>query len=752
MIPQNQFSFFQPAHRLRFLALLLAVALGGLTSLPTLAQPQAGVEYETRLFLPSAADPEVSLGVDEAVIRWILKPGTYAVDATITKADLEFLQLKLDDTSPENGGVIIDDIIVGGVETANNGRSPEDVLWEFVFFDPALPDYNSLLANIGPGELTRFRNIDEPDLDEGEIFFKIEHPVIPYEVVTYSAGDDRSWLTAQADALSRGGYLATITSADENTAVYNLVGPGQAWIGGFQDFSSCVPSQATCGWTWVNNEGPIPLTGEPGFSAWDLGEPNGSGEPATPEDYVTINLGNEPVWNDSRAIAGSNPTQYVIEYPNPVHVTRFTGDGETYFEELVIEPDLIQRTAVISTVSVRDIPTPVGDGTIFDIPTIEQEGLVVQSGLTNVDVCVAPDPREGFIIQGQGRQFKGKGKGSEKGKGVGNNNSDPKVTRVFNRKPLSVSSFAGTGTCTGPLPDVAPDDPYQTWEDLLAEIDLSYPEDYRGYVGRVDLTPETAGDEEDWVEAVWFMVVVVRSTAQFAGPVSVVNFPEELINYDQTPLGERPVNDVDGLFPACANDRSWRPVDLGGNVMAFDGTVDVEGSLIPKSVQCNRSWSLTRRTTHVVPGRLEGDVNWSSAEAIENDNLESQLAGLQATLMEAGAICSSLDPLLYGDLQSLLNQAESAFADQAYADAVSFLEVFAQVALDEGPSGDIPGTGFDSCPIVDNVPGNLVARGLAASFTIFDRFINGDNYALYDPAILEELTPDLREEEAPVIE
>jgi hypothetical protein len=67
-----------------------------------------------------------------------------------------------------------------------------------------------------------------------------------YEVVDQSVV---SWTMAKAAAESRGGYLAVITSAQEQETIENMVkmsGNNHGyWIGGFRDRG---------GWEWVNNE------------------------------------------------------------------------------------------------------------------------------------------------------------------------------------------------------------------------------------------------------------------------------------------------------------------------------------------------------------------------------------------------------------------------------------------------------------------------------------------------------------------
>src|ERR1041384_3193087 len=86
-----------------------------------------------------------------------------------------------------------------------------------------------------------------------------------------------SWDTANAEASLSGGYLATITSPEENAFIFSLIdnasfwtqsandhGP---WIGGFQPPGSTEPSG---GWTWVTQPG----AGSPeafSYFNWEVG-------------------------------------------------------------------------------------------------------------------------------------------------------------------------------------------------------------------------------------------------------------------------------------------------------------------------------------------------------------------------------------------------------------------------------------------------------------------------------------------------
>lgn len=124
------------------------------------------------------------------------------------------------------------------------------------------------------------------------------------------AADAINWSDASTAATAKGGYLATLTNADENAWVYdNVVVPmfgtgagetDQAWLGGFQPAGSTEPAG---GWEWV--------TGEAwSYTNWGSGEPN---DVNGVEDHLTINRFGDWTWNDE----GSWPAGvkgYVVEY------------------------------------------------------------------------------------------------------------------------------------------------------------------------------------------------------------------------------------------------------------------------------------------------------------------------------------------------------------------------------------------------------------------------------------------------------
>jgi hypothetical protein len=123
----------------------------------------------------------------------------------------------------------------------------------------------------------------------------VEHPdgsVHYYHAVAVPEGID--WNNARDSAQVPGGYLATVTSLEENFFVFNLVddpsywylrhGPGiwaGPWIGGRQQPGSQEPDS---GWEWLSEE---PFV----FTNWTAGEPDDDGGIEN-----ALHFGEEAVW------------------------------------------------------------------------------------------------------------------------------------------------------------------------------------------------------------------------------------------------------------------------------------------------------------------------------------------------------------------------------------------------------------------------------------------------------------------------
>ena len=135
-----------------------------------------------------------------------------------------------------------------------------------------------------------------------------------------AVGTRISWTSAEQAATMAGGYLATITSQQENDFVFGLIGKDSAfwrtlgdmlymgpWLGGYQPPGAPEPAG---GWLWV--------TGEPFvFTAWLSVEPSGPGEDRL--HYMGREGSPDAAWNDGPDSHDWNPMSYLVEY-DPVTI------------------------------------------------------------------------------------------------------------------------------------------------------------------------------------------------------------------------------------------------------------------------------------------------------------------------------------------------------------------------------------------------------------------------------------------------
>jgi hypothetical protein len=155
-----------------------------------------------------------------------------------------------------------------------------------------------------------------------------------------------TWQGAKAAAESRGGYLATITSADENNFVYNLIatnvpmssgwGP---WLGGYQPAGSSEPAG---GWRWVTEE---PWS----YANWSPGQPdNATSFCGYPEDYLHYYY-NSSKWNDFQNDPNPCVTVpgYVVEYDHlddiplsPANI-KITPDAHYHLADLIVNGESV---------------------------------------------------------------------------------------------------------------------------------------------------------------------------------------------------------------------------------------------------------------------------------------------------------------------------------------------------------------------------------------------------------------------------
>jgi len=127
------------------------------------------------------------------------------------------------------------------------------------------------------------------------------------EVISFA---NQTWSAASANAATRGGYLATITSAGEQTFIQSLLtdNPNDAleeyWIGGFQPAGSVEPGG---GWQWVTGESFV-------YTNWGSGEPNNSGGA---ESHLALDDRYGWNWNDNTSSISDIINGYILEVPEP---------------------------------------------------------------------------------------------------------------------------------------------------------------------------------------------------------------------------------------------------------------------------------------------------------------------------------------------------------------------------------------------------------------------------------------------------
>ncbi len=124
-----------------------------------------------------------------------------------------------------------------------------------------------------------------------------------------------SWDDANADALARSGYLATISSSDENAFIFGFVAADDRlwlngsdglygpWLGGTKPLGA--PPAPEIGWTWVSEQ---PWS----FTSWAGGQPNNF---TGTERFLHFAFDrNSPSWNDCCPAAQPPPESYVVEF------------------------------------------------------------------------------------------------------------------------------------------------------------------------------------------------------------------------------------------------------------------------------------------------------------------------------------------------------------------------------------------------------------------------------------------------------
>lgn len=178
-----------------------------------------------------------------------------------------------------------------------------------IYFSGTVANINAALSTLKYSRASTGTDTLEISLvPQGEAFFTTNNHL--YKFISGSITWDSAYTAAQAQtAYGVSGYLATITSSQENTFVSGRL-TGDGWIGGTDSAVEGV-------WKWVT--GPEANTtfwngtgggSSPTYAAWNPSEPNQSGNEDCAETYVASGL-----WNDlpcSASIGG-----YVVEFGTP---------------------------------------------------------------------------------------------------------------------------------------------------------------------------------------------------------------------------------------------------------------------------------------------------------------------------------------------------------------------------------------------------------------------------------------------------
>lgn len=196
----------------------------------------------------------------------------------------------------------------------------------------------------------------------------------------YRSTGSMTWTNARTACANMGGHLVTITSAAENTFVFNTWPSG--WIG-FTD--EAVEGQ----WKWVTNE---TVT----YTNWNGGEPNNAGN----EDYAQFVSGGR--WND----LPNNSLPYVLEFDYIVtttawalETTSITNASGQYSFSLPTNPSVewyieVVVPTVSSNLSAADFDGP-GDVVLGKVATksfhYHKYDLNNDSKLTVGDICSVAD-------------------------------------------------------------------------------------------------------------------------------------------------------------------------------------------------------------------------------------------------------------------------------------------------------------------------------------------------------------------------
>lgn len=211
-----------------------------------------------------------------------------------------------------------------------------------------------------------------------------------------------TWSAAKSDAASKTfygqqGYLATITSANENDFIRQKIG-ADAWIGASDDYThinlatgatTYADQNAAEGkWYWVTgpvgekgtqfssgNGAPTAVGGR--YMNWNTSEPNNAGTEHYGEIYASNSVGK---WND----LGSNTLGYVIEYGG------MAGDPSvtlTYSRNITMIATSLTTSASSTAYAMNDVARFVDQNVIvYSASSVTDARVTVSGGFVSGDV------------------------------------------------------------------------------------------------------------------------------------------------------------------------------------------------------------------------------------------------------------------------------------------------------------------------------------------------------------------------------
>lgn len=191
-----------------------------------------------------------------------------------------------------------------------------------------------------------------------------------------------TWDQAAREAVRQGGYLATLTTIEENEFVFNLINFPQYWwageigplLGGYQPPGSSEPAG---GWTWV--------TGEPWTLVnWANGQPDNA---TVPEDGLHFWRGSR--WNDCPTNLQAYYSYVVERYPPCTpHKAKATAQ--------LVNGFLVGATLTDSGCGYTNAPIVLvqgGGGTGATARAIVSDGKVTGIQIVNAGCCYTSAPR-----------------------------------------------------------------------------------------------------------------------------------------------------------------------------------------------------------------------------------------------------------------------------------------------------------------------------------------------------------------------